>query len=279
MQRSAEAVRAQGLTAGERERYEREGVVFPCPALDPPTLARALAVIERLDREPPERRRTLMVHKTHLVSRTLWDILFTPAIVERVADLVGPDVLVWGAGFFTKEPHSSAFVSWHQDATYWGLEPEEIVTAWVAMTPSIPANGCMRVVPGSHLKPLPHVETYAADNLLSRGQEIAVQVDEAQALDVSLQAGQMSLHHVRIAHNSEPNRSDIRRIGFAIRYVGGHVRKIGARDQAVLVRGRDTGHFDLETPPKGEFEPVDLARHAASRAGAVHLPPETARRN
>jgi len=267
----ADAALAGGLSEVERDQYAQNGIVFPCPALDLAALRRVQSVIERLDAQPPELRRSLLQHKTHLVSRTLWDLLFTPAIVERVSSLVGDTVLVWGAGFFAKEPRSAAYVSWHQDATYWGLEPEEIVTAWVAITPSIRANGCMRVVPGSHLTPLPHVETFAADNLLSRGQEIAVRVEEGEAEDVELEPGQMSLHHVRIAHNSEPNGSDIRRIGFAIRYVGGHVRKLGGRDQAVLVRGPVTGHFDPEIRPSGEFLPEDIARHQASRARAAHL--------
>jgi ectoine hydroxylase-related dioxygenase (phytanoyl-CoA dioxygenase family) len=91
-------------------------------------------------------------------------------------------------------------------------------------------------------------------------------VEDHQATDVVLRPGEMSLHHVRIAHGSEPNRSDRPRIGFVIRYVGGHVRPAGGRrDGAVRVRGTDRGHFVPETPPQGELHPDDLARHAASR--------------
>src|SRR5262249_46256869 len=162
------------------------------------------------------------------------------AIVDAVSDVVGPDVLVWGSGFFKKLAGSPDYVSWHQDATYWGLEPPDIVTAWVALSPSPVASGCLRVVPGSQHRPIkPHREPYADHNLLSRGQEIDVDVTGKRIVDVELAEGQMSLHHVLLAHNSEPNRADHDRVGFAIRYIGGHVRQTkAARDTATLVRGR-----------------------------------------
>ena len=175
----------------------------------------------------------------------LTDICRKPAILDlrRRARSVLTS-LVWGANFFLKEPRSDAYVSWHQDATYWGLEPADIVTAWVAFTPSTVESGCMRVVPGTHqLAIVEHRETWEADNLLSRGQEIAVEVDVEKVVDVVLAPGEMSLHHVKIAHNSEPNRSAQRRIGFAIRYVAAHVKQAGRRrDKAMLVaRHRQLG--------------------------------------
>ena len=77
-------------------------------------------------------------------------------------------------------------MSWHQDATYWGLSAPDVVTAWVAFTPSTVESGCMRVVPGTHTRQVPHKDTFAENNLLSRGQEIAVDVDEDDAVDVVL---------------------------------------------------------------------------------------------
>ena len=176
-----------------------------------------------------------------------------PTIVDAAARVIGPDVLVWGAGFFKKVAGSPDYVSWHQDATYWGLEPPDIVTAWVALSPSTVESGCLRVVPGSHRWPiLPHRETYADHNLLSRGQEIAVDIADKPVVEVVLAPGQMSLHHVLLAHNSEPNRAPHDRVGFAIRYIGGHVRQANAaRDTATLVRGRNAaGTFELERAPQ-----------------------------
>jgi non-haem Fe2+, alpha-ketoglutarate-dependent halogenase len=157
-------------------------------------------------------------------------------------------------------------VSWHQDSTYWGLSEPDVVTAWVAFTPSTVESGCMRVIPGTHrLDQIPHRDTFAENNLLSRGQEIEVEVDEGNAIDVVLEAGEMSLHHVRLIHGSVPNRAGHPRIGYAIRYIPTHIRQItGVPDSATLVRGQDAyGHFVPEPAPRFDFDPEGVAFHAA----------------
>ncbi|MFO1149570.1 MAG: phytanoyl-CoA dioxygenase family protein [Alsobacter sp.] len=266
---------ASSLTAAQVQAYRDQGVLFPFRVLDDEEIAAGLRAVAAIDARPEEERKGLLLHKSYYASRTLSDLCRHPRILDAVEGLIGPNILVWGANFFLKEPHSDAYVSWHQDATYWGLEPSDIVTAWVALTPSTVESGCMRVVPGTHKGGiLAHKETWASDNLLSRGQEIAVEVDLDQVVDVVLAPGEMSLHHVDIAHNSEPNRSGRRRIGFAIRYVGAHVKQAGGvRDRAMLVRGEDRWrHFDPEEGATGEFTGADLARHARSWAGTRLAP-------
>lgn len=259
--------------------YRERGILFPYPALDAAGVAAGLAALARIEAQPADLRRSLMVHKSHLVSATLDGITRSPEILDRVESLIGPDILVWGAGFFVKEGGSPSFVSWHQDATYWGLTPDGVVTAWVALKPSTVENGCMRVVPGTHKGDiLPHNETFGAANLLSRGQEIAVEVDAEKAVDVLLQAGAFSLHHIKIAHASEPNRSADRRAGFAIRYIAAAVRQQKPiRDTATLVRGENRhGNFELERRPAGELLPEDLAYHQQlwqASLGALYVPP------
>lgn len=255
------------LSPDQIEAYRRDGVLFPFDVLSPGEVERALAVVAAFDRQEPDVRKSLLLHNSHYVSRTLADMCRNPRILDAVEGVIGPNILVWGANFFLKEPRSTAYVSWHQDATYWGLDPADVVTAWVALTPSTRESGCLRVAPGTHrLGIVEHKETWNADNLLSRGQEIAIEVDPASVVDVPLAPGQMSLHHVKIAHNSEPNRADHRRIGFAIRYVGAHVRQIsGARDRAMPVRGEDRWrYFEPIQGSNGEMDPSDLARHQAS---------------
>src|ERR1700755_892395 len=138
-------------------------------------------------------------HKSHLLFTWLNDLVRHPRILDAVEDVIGPNILCWGSSFFIKEPRNPGFVSWHQDSTYWGLDPADIVTAWVALSDSTAANGAMRVIPGSHrLEQVPHRDTFRGENLLSRGQEIMVDVDEQQAVMLELQAGEMSLHHVRL---------------------------------------------------------------------------------
>ena len=118
--------------------------------------------------------------KSHLLFTWLNDLIRHERILDAVEDVIGPDILCWGTSFFIKEPHNPAYVSWHQDLTYWGLDPADIVTAWVALSDSTTENGAMRVVPGSHtMAQVPHRDTFRPENLLSRGQEIMVDVDGA----------------------------------------------------------------------------------------------------
>jgi non-haem Fe2+, alpha-ketoglutarate-dependent halogenase len=205
-------------------------------------------------------------HKSHLLFTWLADLVRHPRILDAVEDVIGPNILCWGSSFFIKEPRHPGFVSWHQDSTYWGLDPADVITAWVAFSDSTPANGAMRVMPATHLMDqVPHRDTFRAENLLSRGQEVEVDVDERKAVMLELQAGDMSLHHVRLIHGSDPNPSGQRRIGFAIRYIPTTVRQVaGSHDSATLVRGVDAyHHFGPEERPDADMSPRAMAHHAA----------------
>jgi ectoine hydroxylase-related dioxygenase (phytanoyl-CoA dioxygenase family) len=206
-----------------------------------------------------------MRHKSHLLFTWLDDLIRHPAILDAVEDVIGPNILCWSSSFFIKEPRDPGFVSWHQDSIYWGLDPADIITAWVALSESSAENGAMRVIPDSQkLDQIAHRDTFAADNLLTRGQEIAVEVDETKAVMLELRPGEMSLHHVRLIHGSEPNPSAKRRIGFAIRYLPIHVRQVvGMHDSATLVRGTDAFHnFAPEVRPDADLSESALAVHA-----------------
>jgi non-haem Fe2+, alpha-ketoglutarate-dependent halogenase len=208
--------------------------------------------------------------KSHLLFTWLNDLIRHERILDSVEDIIGPDILCWGTSFFIKEPRNPAYVSWHQDSTYWGLDPADIVTAWIALSDSTTDNGAMRVVPGSHtMAQVPHRDTFRPQNLLSRGQEIMVDVDAATARTLVLKAGEMSLHHVRLIHGSDPNPSDTRRIGFAIRYLPTYVRQVaGTHDWATLVRGVDRyGNFELEQRPDADMSESAQAYHAAVIGG------------
>ena len=165
---------------------------------------------------------------------------------------------------FCKEPRDPGFISWHQDSIYFGLSGSSGLTAWVALTESAPKSGCMRVVPGTHrARELPHVERPSRNNMLTRGQEVAVEVEEAKAVDLALDPGEMSLHDLLIVHGSNPNRSDQRRIGIALRYIPTSTRQLGGRDSATLARGTDAyGHFEMEPRPDSEFSAKAIEEHA-----------------
>jgi hypothetical protein len=255
----------KALTEAAVRQYQELGYWSPVPALTP---AEAAALMDRLEAFEAGAGRLAgkLRHKPHLLFTWLNDLIRHERILDAVQDVLGPDILCWGTSFFIKEPRTRSFVSWHQDSTYWGLDPADVMTAWVAFTDSNAANGAMRVIPGTHLlDQVPHQDTFSPENLLSRGQEIAVDVDARQAVMMPLRAGEMSLHHVRLIHGSDPNPSDTRRVGLAIRYIPTHVRQVaGARDSATLVRGVDRfGHFVAEERPDADMSPAAQAYHAA----------------
>jgi non-heme Fe2+,alpha-ketoglutarate-dependent halogenase len=251
------------LSKTEIERYWDEGYLFPVRVL---ANAEALAYRARLERFEAGSGGPLkgdLRHKSHLLFTWLAELVRHSRILDAVEDLYGPDLLCWSSNFFIKERENPAYVSWHQDSTYWGLSKPDVVSAWVAFTPAHDGNGAMRVIPGSHkLDQVPHRDTFAKDNLLTRGQEVAVAVDESRAVTIALEPGEMSLHHVRLVHGSPPNPSPDRRIGFAIRYVPTHVRQVAGDDSATLVRGEDRfGHFALEPAPAADLDPAMVALH------------------
>ena len=199
--------------------------------------------------------------KAHLPFPWLNELIRHPRMLDAVEDIIGPDILCWGSSFFTKNAHDPRFVSWHQDTTYYGLEPRETLTAWFAFTDSTVKSGCMRVLPGSHAQgPRRHVETFAQDNLLSRGQTVA-DVDESRAVDVVLKAGEISFHSETTIHGSNPNDSDDRRLGYSIHFIAPHVHQtLFDHASAALLRGTDThGHWGAEPVAQRDFDPECLA--------------------
>jgi hypothetical protein len=251
------------LNEAQIRQYHEQGYLFPIRALSAEAAMQYRRKLEAFEAQGGAVKEGLR-HKPHLLFTFLDELVRHPGVLDAVEGVIGPNILCWASSFFTKEPRTENFISWHQDLTYWGLEPAEIVTAWVALSPSTVASGAMRVIPGTHTREvMAHKDTFASTNMLSRGQEIAVEVDERQAVDVVLQPGEMSLHHVKLFHGSNPNTSDDRRIGFAIRYLPTHVRQVvGEKDSAMLVRGVDSyGNFELETPPAADLDPAAIAQH------------------
>lgn len=253
----------KSLTDVQVARYRRDGFHFPLPVF---SAAEAGTYRDRLEAQERALGGPLsgnMRHKVHLLFTWANELTRHPSILDAIEDIIGPDILCWSTTFFTKEAHTPSFVSWHQDATYWGLSTADVITAWVAFADAPVESGAMKFWPGSHLKnQLEHRDTYDKDNLLTRGQEIAVEVPDGAGVDVPLRAGEASLHHVLLVHGSGPNTTGDRRIGLAIRYIQPHVQQMLTRDSATLVRGHDRyGHFDLEPAPRADLDEAALAAH------------------
>jgi ectoine hydroxylase-related dioxygenase (phytanoyl-CoA dioxygenase family) len=246
------------------EQYNREGYYFPVKILDDEGVAANRAHLEKFEVDQGSPIAGAQRSKSHLLFTWVDDLMRYEKILDAVEDLIGPDILCWNTIFWIKEADSPSFVSWHQDVRYWGLDTSELITAWLALSPATEESGCMRVLPGSHVEPvLPHRDEYHDDNLLTRGQEIAVEVDESKTVSMALAPGQASLHNVGLAHASGPNRTGDRRIGISMHYISTRTRQTaGEWDSAALVRGEDRyGHFHLTPVPERDFDPDALAFH------------------
>ena len=257
-----------GSLSPEQIRSFREnGYLAPVPVLSPSEIAAARVHLEGLFRKTNDLAEPSARHKPHLYAKWVSDLIRDSRVLDAVEDLIGPNLLVWRSIFFFKKGRSAGFVDWHQDSIYWRLDSEDVVTAWIALTESTVENGCLRVVPGSHLAPeVPHAIRFSRNNLLVRGQSAAAEVPEERTRCVELRPGEMSLHHVRMLHGSGPNASGGNRVGLAVRYLSTRVRRAGWRQSATLVRGEDTfGNFTLEPEPRFEGDPIALAWHRRSR--------------
>jgi hypothetical protein len=252
------------LTDQEVRAYQENGYHFPVRVMSPQQTAGYRAKLEAFEASQGGTIRGRKRQKLYLLFTWANELVRHPRILDAVEDILGPDLLCWQTAFFIKEPDKKGYVSWHQDSTYWGLSEPDVCTAWLAFSPATLESGAMKVAPGSHkLSQLPHEDTFNPDNLLSRGQELKFDVDDSRTVDMILDTGEISLHHVMLAHASEPNRSNDRRIGLAIRYIAPHVHQItGVPDTAMLVRGEDRyGNFEMETPPISDLHPDAVALH------------------
>lgn len=255
------------LSAAQVAHYEATGQVGPVPILSAEEvryyrgkLEEAEAAYgERLSKIPGQFRA-----KTHLLYTWMDQLVRHPGILDAVESLIGPDILLYHLTCWIKEPGDGSFVTWHQDGTYFNLTPAEHVTAWVALSDATPESGCMRMLPGSHLQgQQAHEQGETRNNLLSNGQQIALEIDERKTIDIVVPAGQVSFHHTHIVHSSGPNTSNDRRVGIGISYIPTRVRFLGeGRVPAALVRGEEAfGHFDPERRPEADLDDAARAFH------------------
>ncbi|MFO0997714.1 MAG: phytanoyl-CoA dioxygenase family protein [Alphaproteobacteria bacterium] len=250
------------LSQGQVESYRRDGFLFPVRAISAEEAAQCLARVDRFEAETGEKASRRLRTKAHLLMPWLADLVRHPGILDAVEDLIGPDILCWGGGIFVKRPHDPSFVSWHQDTWYWSWQPKEAVTVWLAFTDATTENGSVRYLPGSHDRPIAEHSLLAnPNNLLTTSLEVTGGVDERQAVDSSLKAGEMILHHERVVHGSRPNNSDRPRVGFSIQYLATSIKEMAKPcTSATLVRGVDRfNNFEPEPRPSSDFDPVGLA--------------------
>jgi len=255
------------LSARMTERYWRDGYLHPIPVFDEDVAGRARAQLEEIEQDwlEADLRLPLNSYKrvnAHVVMPFVAKVARDSAVLDVVEGILGRDILIFSAEFFVKEPNTKHVVTMHQDLTYWGLGAiDGLVTAWIALSPATTEAGCMDFVAGSHKNAiLPHEDTFADDNLLSRGQEVAVDISDEDKTAIELRPGEMSLHHGLTIHGSGPNRSDDRRIGLVIRYIRPDMKQeVGDKDYAMMARGEDRhGNFIHVPMPAEDFSTDSL---------------------
>ncbi len=260
------------MTLGQRQiaQYREQGWIAPIEVMSAAAAAGIAATLERAEAEHPTHLHATNRNNAHLAFPFLAELATHPTIVGCVQQLVGDDVSLWSTVLFIKEPDSAAFVSWHQDAHYMALEPDNFVTAWLALTPSTVENGCVSVLPGTHTTRSTHTDTFADNNILTRGQQV-LGVDETTAVHLELEPGQMSLHHPWLIHGSQPNRSATRRVGIAMQsYLGANVRPTKGEHHVVPIAGSAPDRrFTVAPLPVASCTPEAIAaRQAANTAFA-----------
>jgi hypothetical protein len=256
------------LSPGQVEAYERDGFVFPVDVLTSHEVKELRGELQAWEQargaliDFPEK------SKSYLLFNWADQLVHHPKILDAVQDLIGPDILVYHSTLFLKEANTPAYVRWHQDSTYFYLQPHLHVTAWVALSDASVQAGCMRALPGSHRwGAFVHDDKPEPMNMIRRGQGISERFDQETGTMMPVSAGQMSLHHTDLVHASGANESADRRIGYAISYIPAHVRPVGdIRPSALCVRGRSHGHFVEEQRLDVPLSPLAHERHQQALA-------------
>lgn len=259
-----EQTRKTRLNDAEIARFHDEGLVIPDYRLPDAMLATMRAEVDTLIARNPDVRPEQLsgAHNpwgqtSKLIgTQTFLDLCSFPEILDMVEQLIGPDIVLWGSQLFCKPAGHGMAVPWHQDGQYWPLDPLATVTVRVAIEDSVPENGCMRYVPGSHKsKKLERHEVTSEANVALHQQVSSI--DETQARDDILMAGQISIHDVYLVHGSNANRSDKRRSDYAIRYMPATTRYV--RDPAFPANARASSHMNYMQRPLWLLRGVDRA--------------------
>jgi ectoine hydroxylase-related dioxygenase (phytanoyl-CoA dioxygenase family) len=267
-----------GFTPDDVRAYRADGYRFPLRTISEETARGYLTQFERFEAAGHTREKNpRLMFKPHLCFMWMFELATNPIVLDAVEALIGPNILLYGSQAWNKLPDDPRFISWHRDSAYFGLAPNDLVTAWTALTEAVPENGGMRYLPQSHTWPdVDHVETFDKANLLSRGQTLAT-VDDSGAIDVVLRPGETSFHHERTAHSSGGNSTTARRLGFTGLYIATSVESTIGRRGALLVRGEDKyGHWDEDPVPRFDLDPAGVA---ASALATVQYTAGTATKN
>ena len=248
------------LTKEQLVRSQTEGCVFPVRIMEIEKAHEYRSTYEAIEARKGKDVPELLSVKPHILFPWLFELATTPTLLDAMEDLLGPNLLLTTCAIWPKKANDPSFVTWHQDSTYFGYDPMDVWGAWISITDSHEDNGCLKYLPGSHLKPeMAHEETFEENNMLSRGQRISEDFDVRKAINVELEPGECTIHHFRLAHSSEANLSDRRRIGILFVFCPPYVKPTNELNSGILVRGEDEyGYWKSDPLPTTDLDPANL---------------------
>lgn len=260
----------KALTEQQVANWQRDGFLYPFDMLNESELQQCRAGLARFEDwlgEPVNASKDLKWRTMpHITLPWYTRLVHDARILDKIEDLIGPDIMVFTSTFFIKEAHTPTIAAWHQDSTYYGIgQSPHVATAWIALTEASPEAGCMDVLPFASAGPrqMQHVANVVQNSVNRAGQVITETIDESRVATMALRPGQFSLHHGLCPHRSGPNTTDQRRIGLGMNFIAPSEKPRGKYKTAtMLVRGEDRyGHFEKLTPPSAELAEDAIAAH------------------
>ncbi len=235
------------LSRADVDRFVADGYLGPYAAMRPDEMAqiRAALATQVLTSDGPNPRSR--GQSRHMDSPTVYDLATRPAILERIACLLGPDLVVWATNFWLKPP-GGAEIPWHQDINFWPLEPPVNVSAWIAIDKVTVENSCVQVIPGSHRRSIPHIPAEAG--MAFKDMADPQRFDAKQAVNMELQPGEFFLFSERLLHRSSKNISHKRRLGISVRvtlpmvHIFQDKSPLHPGHTAILAKGKDVMGFN-----------------------------------
>ena len=247
------------LNDAQLKAYQQDGFVSPLDCISAEEANRYFRIIEEYEENHGEDVSKNIRVRAVLAFKWMIDLARHPQIAGALQDAIGPNVMLFLSGVWSKRPGTDTFVSWHQDGAYNPFDRNTGATAWIGLTDSTPEKGNIRCIPGSHREVIPHEERYDENNILSRGQSVP-EVDVSKSTDMPLLAGQFSIHHELLVHGSAPNTTDSRRLGISFACVPAEAKPLSGPNTGVLIAGdNQPGHWVLNKEPAFDLDPVGLA--------------------
>ena len=197
------------------------------------------------------------LHNRHLDNRLIWNLCSHPNLVNKAKCLLGEDLICFRSNLQFKKSETNfkegegefGEVPWHQDSAYYTFLPNIALTAWIAITNTTFKNGCLKIIPGSHHKQVPHDSNNELKSFQKKANPFFI--DENESINVELKPGQFIFFNENLLHSSCKNISNQPRLGLSPRITPSFVFFPEWRSTNVLLLcGKDRfGHFSIINPP------------------------------